>query len=96
MNDDNKIIYTICWFDEEQWELLAKLDPNGVDDSYSEWRKNANKAFSELKENGANVQKVLVTTSELEKWCQKRKVEPNSKSRSEYAAFLAQNRNEKT
>jgi len=96
MNNDNEIIYTICWFDEEQWELIAKLDPNGVDDSYSQWRKNANKAFSELKENGFNVQKISVTTTELEKWCQERNVEPNSKSRSEYAAFLAQQRNEKT
>ena len=96
MNEDNETIYTISWFDEEQWELLAKLDPNGVDDTYSHWRKNANKAFSELKENGLKVQKVLVTTSELEKWCQERNVGPNSKSRSEYAAFLAKERNEKT
>ena len=96
MNNENETIYTICWFDEEQWGLLAKLDPNGVDDTYSQWRKNANKAFAELKENGFKVQKVSVTTTELEKWCQKRNVEPNSKSRSEYAAFLAKERNEKT
>ena len=89
-------LYTICWFDEGQWKLLAKLDPNGVDDTYSQWRKNANKAFSELKENGFKVQKVSVITTELEEWCKERNIEPNSKSRSEYAAFLAQKRHEKT
>lgn len=96
MNDNNETIYTFCWFDEEQWELIAKLDPSGVDDSYSQWRKNANKAFNELKENGFKAQKVLVKAIELEEWCKERNVEPNSKSRSEYAAFLAQERNEKT
>jgi len=95
MNVDNENIYTICWFDEEQWKLIARLDPNGADDSYSEWRKNANKAFSDLKEKGLSVNKVLVNTRELAKWCYERNINPNSKARSHYAAFLAQERYEK-
>lgn len=95
MNEDNENIFTICWFDEEQWDLIARLDPNGVDDSYSQWRKNANKAFTGLKDKGLSVNKVLVNTGELVKWCHERNITPNSKARSEYAAFLAQKRHEK-
>ena len=96
MNEDDDTIFTLCWFDEEQWNLLAKADPDGVDESYSQWRTNANKAFTELKENGLKVQKLSIKISELLKWCQERGIEPNSKSRSEYAAFIAQERDEKT
>jgi len=96
MNKENEIIYTFCWFDEEQWELLSKLDPKGTDDSYSQWRNNANNAISDLKDNGQNVKKISIKTLELEKWCKERNLEPNGKSRSEYASFLAQARNEKT
>ena len=96
MIEDDDTIFTFCWFDEEQWNLLAKVDPTGVDESYSQWRRNANKAFSELKENGLKAQKVSIKISELLKWCQERGVEPNSKSRSEYAAFIARERDEKT
>jgi hypothetical protein len=95
MNEENKIIYTFCWFDEEQWNSLSKLDPNGVDDSYSKWRNNANKAITELEDNGQSVKKISIKTSELEKWCKERNQEPNGKSRSEYAASLAQARNAK-
>ena len=94
MNEDSEIIFTICWFDEEQWNLIAKLDPNGVDDSYSQWRKNANKAFSDFQSQGKNVKKVLVKSSELVKWCKERSIDINSRSRSEYAAFIADERHE--
>ena len=96
MNEKNEIIYTFCQFDEGQWKLLSKLDPNGVDESYSQWRKNANNAISELEKNGQSVTKISIKTLELEKWCNERNIEPNGKSRSEYVASLARARNEKT
>lgn len=96
MIKEDDTIFTLCWFDEDQWKLLAEVDPTGVDDSYSQWRKNANKAFTELKENGLKAQKVSIKISKLLEWCHQRGIEPNSKSRSEYAAFLAQERSKKT
>jgi len=96
MKKENDIIYTLCWFDEEQWKLLSKIDPTGVDASYFVWKKNANNAYSKLIENGLKAQKISIKISKLQEWCQEREVEPNSKSRSEYAAFLAQKRHKKT
>ena len=29
--------FAFFWFYEEQWKLLAEIDPNGVDDSHEEW-----------------------------------------------------------
>lgn len=96
MNDEYDSLISFCWFDEEQWNLLAAVDPAGVDESYSQWRKNANKAISELRQNGIKAQKISIKVSELLHWCQEQEIEPNSKSRSEYAAFIAQQRHEKT
>ena len=95
LQNDDKTILAFCWYDEDQWNLLAKADPTGVDESYSEWRKNANDALSQLKENGVNVQKISINVNELLKWCQEKGVEPLGKARSEYAALIAQKRYKK-
>ena len=94
MDTDKDIQFSLCWFDKEQWELLAKIDPEGVDDSYEEWRKNANKAISDFSTNGQNLVKVSIKVAELQEWCKNKEVEPNSSSRAEFAAMLAQQRHE--
>ena len=94
MHTKDKTVLAFCWFDKEQWELLAKIDPDGVDDSYEEWRKSANNAISNLTANGLEVTKISVKIAELQKWCQENDCEPNSSSRSEYAALITRNRYE--
>ncbi len=94
MDTDNDIQFSLCWFDKEQWELLAKIDPDGVDDSYEEWRKNANEAISNFSANGQNLVKVSIKVAELQEWCKNKGFEPNSSSRSEFAAMLSQQRHE--
>ena len=94
MHTKDETVLAFCWFDKEQWELLAKIDPEGVDDSYEEWRKSATKAISNLTANGLEVTKISIKTAELQKWCQENDREPNSSSRSEYAALIARNRYE--
>ena len=92
MDNENDIALAFCWFDKEQWQLLAKIDPDGVDNSYEEWRKNANSAISKFETSGQKVVKISIKISDLQEWCRERGFEPNSKSRSEYVAMLAQQR----
>ncbi len=92
MNSENDFILAVCWFDKEQWQLLAKVDPEGVDGSYEEWRKKASKTIAELRSRGQMVVKVQVNVSEFLEWCQERGLEPDSSARSRYASFLAQKR----
>lgn len=94
MNNDNEIEFAFCWYDEDQWKLLEKIAPEGLDASYKEWKKNANSAISGFEKRGQKIIKVSIKISELQKWCQERGLEPNSKSRSQFAAMLAKNRNE--
>lgn len=77
----------MCWFDEEQWLLLKALDPDGTDDSYQEWRKQASSAFSDLRAAGHDIVKVSVKINELMTWCKEHGREPDSSSRSEFAAY---------
>lgn len=77
----------VCWFDEEQWLLLKELDPEGTDNSYEEWRKQANSALAELRAAGHNIVKVSVRINELMAWCKEHGRDPDSSSRSEFAAF---------
>jgi inorganic triphosphatase YgiF len=87
MNQDEKMKLGMCWFDAEQWQLLKELDPEGTDDSYEEWRKQANSAFSELRAAGQNIVKVSIKINDLLTWCKEQGKDPVSSSRSEFAAF---------
>jgi hypothetical protein len=92
VDDHEKIRIGICWFDEAQWSLLKKLDPEGTDDTYDDWRKSASSLFYELREAGQDVIKVAVKTNKLLAWCEERDLKPVQSSRSEYTAYLLEQR----
>ncbi|MGB5540627.1 MAG: hypothetical protein WBO37_11095 [Gammaproteobacteria bacterium] len=93
MNNEEEYEFAFCWLDEEQWKLLAELDPDGVDDSYEAWRKNASRALSGIQASGKKVRKVSIKISRLQEWCNKKGLEPNSKARAEYVSMLAHSEN---
>ena len=82
----------LCWFDREQWQLLKGLDPDGTDDTYEDWRRQASEAVDMLRSSGTRVRKIHVRVAELVAWCEERGLKPDSSARAEYAAFLAQSR----
>ena len=93
MTNEEELMFALCWFDEEQWKLMAEIDPDGVDDSYDEWRKSASSAFSEIQARGKNVRKISIKISKLQEWCNEKGIEPNSTARAEYASMLANREN---
>ncbi|MCP8690050.1 hypothetical protein [Marinobacterium sedimentorum] len=95
MDHDENIEIGMCWFDEEQWNLLRELDPEGTDDTYEDWRKNANKAFYDIRASGHKIVKVAVKIDEFLAWCEEKNYEPVSFSRSEYASFKLRQAHEK-
>jgi hypothetical protein len=64
-----------------------ELDPEGTENTYEEWRKQANAAFSELRATGQNIVKVSVQIDDLMAWCNENGGDTVSSSRSEFAAF---------
>ncbi len=94
MSIESETEYAMCWFDQEQWEELSQVDPEGVDDSYEKWKEGANKAISNFISNGQKVKKISIKTADLVKWCKDKGQAPNSASRSEYVVMLAQLRND--
>lgn len=88
MSDKESIEIAFSWFDEEQWNLLKALHPEGLDDTYEIWRKNANNAFTELESNGHTVRKIAINVFKLKSWCNENGKKPNGKARAEYASYL--------
>jgi hypothetical protein len=82
----------MCWYDEEQWNILKKLQPDALDDSYATWRRNANRALQQMTQAGHNIKKVAVKIDAFLHWCEERGVEPNGESRSAYAAWKLRRR----
>ncbi len=93
--EEQKIVYSIAWYQPEEWQRLKEVvdDPSSLDDCYEEWRQGAEKTISELRLNGQSVKKTAIKISALVSWCEAKGIKPNSKARSEYASYLAQQKN---
>ena len=93
MNEEN-VIYSFTWFQPQEWQLLKESvdDPTSLDDSYDEWRKQAESAVREFRSNGKKVKKISIKVSELLTWCDSKGLKPDSKARSEFTSFKAEQR----
>jgi hypothetical protein len=94
---EQKVVYSFAWYQPEEWELLKRTvdDPSTLDDTYAEWRHNAENSISEIRANGHTINKTSIKIDQLMAWCSAKGLKPDSSARSEYAAFLAQQRAEK-
>jgi hypothetical protein len=92
MTNEQNVIYTMTWFQPEEWQKLKEVvdDPTTLDDSYVDWKKGADQAIRDFRENGQIVQKISVKIDKLLVWCDTQGLKPNGKVRSQYAAYLAQ------
>ena len=94
MEDKSAVQIAFCWFQEDEWTALKKIDPDSMDNSYDEWLKGANKAINSFQTQGSVVKKVTIRVSDLIAWCNERSLNPDSQSRSQYAVYLLQLRNQ--
>ncbi|GAC20156.1 hypothetical protein [Paraglaciecola arctica] len=92
---EQNIVYSLAWFQPNEWSRLKEVvdDPSSLDDTYEEWRANAEKAISKYRANGQTVQKISIKISELLIWCGSKGYKPDSEARAEYTASLAKERN---
>jgi len=88
--EEERQIAGICWFQPEQWDRLIDIseDRDELDNSYSDWRKNAFSAVQEIESTGVIAKKVKINLEELLLWCNEKSVPVNGESRAEYAAHL--------
>lgn len=92
MNTDQ--IICIPWWQPEQWDKLKSISEDGenLEESYEEWRANANNVISEFKAKSFVVKKVKVDLEELHSWCKENGRIVNGSARSEFVAKLQNNR----
>jgi len=93
MNDE-KVVLGLSWFQPEQWDRLKEIseDRESLDDSYEDWKNNANKTIQELRLAGQVVKKVNIDLEELLVWCNENSFPVNGKSRSEYVTIIMDRR----
>ena len=95
-NDNFKI--AVCWYKENQWERFKEIvsDKENIEDTYLEWRKEAEIKLNELKSQGLNIKKILVDTEEMLLWANEQGRDLNGDLRSQYAAHILKSRDDKT
>ena len=91
------MVVSLCWYQPEEWEKLKQcaIDTDTLDDTYKDWKKNANEMIQFVRSTGRTVCKINVTVEKLNAWCLAEGMENNSAGRSRYAAEMARKRNSK-
>lgn len=85
--EDQKTV-CIAWFRREQWPLLKQkaADRDEIEDTYDDWEKEAKKLVRMCIETGNKFHKIDVDVFALEKWCEEKGLQNDSKARSQFAA----------
>ncbi|MAD73210.1 MAG: hypothetical protein CML20_00120 [Rheinheimera sp.] len=85
---DNQIVIGIAWFQPDSWKRLKRIadDRADLDDSYDEWKKNANAALTDIRATGKIVKRVNVDIDELLSWCKAESKPVNSASRAQFVS----------
>ncbi len=93
----SEVNIVLCWYQSDQWEILKQTaaDKEILDDSYEDWRLNANKAIAEIQSQGKNVQKISINIERLVAWCEQEGLENTSATRTQYAVVVAKERHSK-
>jgi len=88
MTDKKPIAIAFCWYQPDEWEKLKVVasDPEILDDTYKEWKSNANSAISKIGAEGHDVVKVSISVDELVNWCKANYFEIDISARSRFAA----------
>ena len=75
---DNTVdtILRIAWYSQDQWN---------IEDTYEEWKANAEKALRDSQNAGISVRKVQIDVDELLAWCKSKNIPVDRASRSEFA-----------
>lgn len=91
------MVVPFCWYQPLEWEKLKRsaIDTDHLDDSYKDWKKNANEMIQFVRSTGRSVCKINVMVEKLNAWCLAEGMENNSAGRSRYAAAMARKRSSK-
>lgn len=98
MTSDSNIGFAFCWYEADEWEKLKQtaVDSEILDDSYEEWKSNANSAIKTFKAQGLEITKIAMRMDEFNAWCLENNSENNSEARSSYAAKKLRERKRET
>jgi hypothetical protein len=90
-------VVALCWYQPEEWTKLKQnaADAEILDDTYKDWKKNANDTIRLIREAGRQVQKINIKIDDLEAWCKAEDKDNNSAARTLYAIAIAEQRNNK-
>jgi hypothetical protein len=87
-----------CWYEPDDWLKVKKssADADKQDDSYEEWKSNANRAIRAIKAQGQVVAKIAIKAEEFLAWCLENDILNDGDARSRFAAIKLQERNRQT
>jgi hypothetical protein len=83
-----RTLIAVAWYAREDWEELKSLavDSAALEPTYEEWLKMATDATANLETHGIRVERVEVSTDELNRWCAENKRPLDAAARAAFAS----------
>lgn len=86
--------FGVAWYYPEQWARLREIsvDADQLEATFEEWQVIAEQAMESFADHFVFPARVLVDVEELLVWCRERNQPVNGEARSQYVAWLLQER----
>lgn len=82
------VVLGVAWYRPEQWNRLLEIaaDRDGLEDTYEEWLRFAERSLPQLSRHGILPQKVDIDVEELLQWCNDQNCPVNASARVKFVA----------
>ena len=84
----------VAWYAEAEWQRLRQVsaDPEVLEATYADWLTVVEKSLRKLAASGVGAERVDVTVTELQQWCELEGCRLDASARSAFAAELLRRR----
>lgn len=84
----------LAWFSRSEWQQLRKIadDADDLEETYEEWREQADRTLNGLLESGVLVEEFSIRVGELADWCKQQGRPVDGSARADFAALKLQQR----
>jgi len=82
------MIDVVAWFTRENFDAHRKLDPHGLQPTFDDWLRDAQRGMEQLKRDGLAPETVVIDPADFAEWCGDTGRKVDGRARSAFAAFV--------
>lgn len=87
-------IDSIAWFTRENFAAHKALDPHGLQPTFDDWLRDAERGVKQLKLRGIVPERVVIDPNDFAAWCKSQSMKVDGRARGAFASVVRHKRSQ--